>query len=148
MSAPTALASSASFSTSGAYVLRLTASDGEKSASDDVAISVLSNSGAIPLTSGVTVSGISLAKSATQLYSIVVPAGKSYLTFKLSGGTGDGDIYAKFGSAPTTSSYSYKSTGSSNSETITIRKPSAGTYYLLLHAYSDVGGTTLKATIQ
>lgn len=147
-SAANAATGTASFSTTGAYVLRLTVSDGEKTASDDVAISVGSTSGATPLTSGVTVSGINLAQSASKLYSITVPSGKSYLTFKLSGGSGDGDIYAKFGSAPTTSSYSYKSTGSSNSETITIRKPQAGTYYLLLSAYSAVTGTSLTATIK
>lgn len=147
-SAPAAATGTASFSTTGAYVLRLTVSDGEKTASDDVAITVSSTSTATPLTSGVTVSGISLAQSASKLYSISVPSGKSTLTFKLSGGTGDGDIYAKFGSAPTTTSYGYKSTGSSNSETITIRNPQAGTYYLLLSAYSTVTGTTLTATIK
>ncbi len=147
-SAPNAATGSASFSTAGVYVLRLTATDGEKTASDDVAITVNSTSSTTPLSSGVTVSGINLATSATKLYSIVVPSGKSYLIFKLSGGTGDGDIYAKFGTAPTTTSYSYKSAGSSNSETITIRKPSAGTYYLLLNAYSDVVGTSLTATIK
>lgn len=100
------------------------------------------------LTSGVPVTGISLALNATRTYTIVVPAGKSSLTFKLSGGTGDGDIYAKFGSAPTTSVYDKKSDGSTNTETVTITAPVAGTYYLLLKAYSAVGGTSLVATVQ
>lgn len=100
------------------------------------------------LTSGVPVSGITLAKNATKTYTINVPAGKTKLTFKLSGGTGDGDIYAKFGVAPTTTSYEAKSDGSSNAETITINAPKAGTYYLLLKAYAAVSGTTLLATVQ
>ncbi|WP_084451745.1 M4 family metallopeptidase [Roseateles chitosanitabidus] len=98
------------------------------------------------LTSGVPVTGISLATNATKLYSIAVPAGRSSVTFKLSGGTGDGDIYVRRGSAPTTSTYDRASTGSTNSETITISAPTAGTYYLLLSAYAKVTSTSLVAT--
>ena len=100
------------------------------------------------LTSGVTVTGISLAKSASKTYTIVVPTGKTSLTIKLSGGTGDGDIYTKLGSAPTTTSYLKKSDGSTNTETITVTAPAAGTYYILVNAYAAVTGTTLVATIQ
>jgi Zn-dependent metalloprotease len=98
-----------------------------------------------PLTKGVTVSGISLATGATNLYTFAVPAGASNLTFNLSGGTGDGDIYAKFGSAPTTTSFEAKSDGGTNTEAITIATPTAGTYYLLLNAYASVSNTSLVA---
>lgn len=100
------------------------------------------------LCSGTAVSNLSLALNATKTYSIVVPAGKSSLTFKLSGGTGDGDIYAKLGAAPTTSVYDGKSDGSTNTETITINSPAAGTYYVMLKAYAAVSGTSLVATVQ
>lgn len=100
---------------------------------------------ATPLTKGVAKTGISLAKGATKLYSLSVPAGAKNLTFKLSGGTGDGDIYLKFGSAPTKTSFELKSDGSSNTETITVTAPKAGTYYLLLSAYTAVGSTSLVA---
>lgn len=98
------------------------------------------------LTSGVPVTGISLATNASRVFSIVVPAGRTTLTFKLSGGSGDGDVYVKRGSTPTTSSYDKKSEGSTNAETITFSAPTAGTYYLLLSAYSTVSGATLLAT--
>ncbi|MFZ6749707.1 M4 family metallopeptidase [Undibacterium sp. Ren11W] len=100
------------------------------------------------LCSGTAVSNLSLALNATKTYTIVVPAGKSSLTFKLSGGTGDGDIYAKRGAAPTTTVYDGKSDGSTNTETITINSPVAGTYYLMLKAYAAVSGTSLVATVQ
>ena len=103
---------------------------------------------ATPLTSGVTVSGITLAKGATKLYSIVVPAGKTSLTVKLAGGSGDGDIYLKAGSAPTTTSYTKKSDGSTNTETITVTSPAANTYYILVSAYAAVTSTTLNATVK
>ena len=100
------------------------------------------------LSSGVPVIGISLAKNATKTFKIDVPAGKTKLIFKLSGGTGDGDIYAKFGTAPTITSFDAKSDGSTNAETITINAPRAGTYFLLMSAYAAVSGATLLATIQ
>ena len=101
---------------------------------------------ATPLTNNVAVTGISLATGASKLYSIVVPAGKASLTIKLSGGTGDGDIYARMTTAPTTTSYTKKSDGSTNTETITFTSPAAGTYYILVNAYSTVSSTSLKAT--
>ena len=100
------------------------------------------------LCSGTAVTGIALATSATKTYTIVVPSGKTSLTFKLSGGTGDGDIYAKLGAAPTTTTYDKKSDGSTNTETITFTAPVAGTYYLMVKAYAAISGVTLLATIQ
>ncbi|MEN9865138.1 MAG: hypothetical protein RL748_728 [Pseudomonadota bacterium] len=101
---------------------------------------------ATPLTNAVTVTGISLASKASKMYSIVVPAGKTNLTVKLAAGTGDGDLYIKAGSAPTTTSFGWKSTGATNTETISINSPVANTYYIMVYGYSAVSGTTLNAT--
>ena len=101
---------------------------------------------ATPLTSGVPVSGISLAKGATKLYSITVPAGRTTLTVKLSGGSGDGDLYVKRGSAPTTTTYDKRSIGSTNAETISFSAPTAGVYYVLVSAYATVSGASLVGT--
>ncbi|WMW82066.1 M4 family metallopeptidase [Undibacterium cyanobacteriorum] len=99
------------------------------------------------LTSGVPVS-VALALNASKVYTISVPAGKTSLTIKLSGGSGDGDIYAKLGSAPTTTTYDKKSDGATNTETITFSAPAAGTYYVLVNAYAAVSGASLVATVQ
>jgi Zn-dependent metalloprotease len=99
------------------------------------------------LTSGVAVS-VSLAKNATKLYSIVVPSGKTNLSITMTGGTGDGDLYARMTTAPTTTSYTKKSDGSTNAETITFASPAAGTYYVLVNAYAAMSGASLKATVQ
>ena len=100
------------------------------------------------LTSGVPVSLGSMATNATKTFTINVPAGKTSLSFKTSGGTGDTDIYAKFGAAPTTASYDAKSDGSTNTETITISAPKAGTYYVLVKAYAASNGASITATLQ
>ena len=59
---------------------------------------------ATPLTNGVAVTGVSGAAGSDKLYSLDVPAGATGLKFVTTGGTGDADLYVKFGSAPTTTS--------------------------------------------
>lgn len=102
----------------------------------------------VVLTKGVAVTGISLAANGNKYFEFTVPSGAKNLTFKLSGGTGDGDIYAKFNVTPTTTSYDAKSDGSTNTETITIATPKAGKYIILLNAYSTVSNTSIVANYQ
>lgn len=108
--------------------------------------------GTTPPSGTVLVSGtaqnVALATNASKLYYITVPAGKTSLKFTLTGGTGDGDLYARMTTAPTTTSYTKKSDGSTNTETITFSAPAAGTYYLLVNAYATVSGASVKAVVQ
>ena len=100
------------------------------------------------LTSGTSVGSIAVAKGASRMFSITVPSGKTSLVFKLSGGTGDGDLYARVTTAPTTTSYTYRSIGSTNAETITYTNPAAGTYYVMVYGYAAVSGTSILATVK
>ena len=70
-----------------------------------------------PLTKGVAVTGINATAGNSVNYTLVVPSGASNLTFTMSGGTGDADMYVKFGSAPTDSSYDCRPYKSGNAET-------------------------------
>ncbi len=97
------------------------------------------------LSKGVTVSSISGAKSSTKDYSLVVPAGATALSFKLSGGTGDADLYVRRGAIATTSTNDCASTGSTNSETCSFATPTAATYYVRLVGYSSYSGASLVA---
>jgi len=73
---------------------------------------------------------------------IVVPAGKTSLTVSISGGTGDADLYLRFGSQPTTSSYQCRPYKNGNSETCTITNPQAGTWHVGVRAYTSFSGVT------
>lgn len=95
------------------------------------------------LTKGVAVTGLSASTGNSLNYTLVVPSGASNLTFTMSGGTGDADLYVQFGSAPTDSSYVCRPYLSGNSETCTIAAPSAGTYYVRVKAYSSFSGVSL-----
>ncbi|MDK2123655.1 M4 family metallopeptidase [Parachitinimonas caeni] len=100
------------------------------------------------LTKGVPVTGLAASTGAAKNYKMVIPAGAKNLTFKISGGTGDADIYVKFGSAPTTTSYDYRPYLWGNNETVTIATPKTGTYYVMVRAYSSFSGVTLVGNHQ
>jgi serine protease len=103
--------------------------------------------GTVVLTSGVAAAVPTLATGASQLYTIVVPAGSSQLAVTTSGGSGDADLYVKAGAAPTTTSYDKASEGSTTSESITIASPTAATYYVLVSSYAAITGVSVKATV-
>jgi vibriolysin len=96
-----------------------------------------------PLTKGVAVTGIGASSGAYKYYSLVVPAGATNVTFDITGGTGDADMYVKFGSAPTDSSYDCRPYKSGNVENCTFATGQAGTYYVTLKAYSTFSGVSL-----
>jgi bacterial leucyl aminopeptidase len=99
----------------------------------------------VALTNGVTVTGISVGTGAWSCaYTLAVPAGSTNLTFNLSGGTGDADMYVKFGAEPTSSSYDCRPYKGGNTESCTFATPSAGTYYVKLYGYSAASGMSLK----
>ncbi len=79
-------------------------------------------------------------------YALAVPSGATDLRFTTSGGTGDADLYVKFGSIPTDGSSDFSSAGGGNSENVTVPTPQAGTYYVRLFGYSAASGITLTGS--
>lgn len=98
------------------------------------------------LTNGVPVTGLSGSAGTELRYTLAVPAGATGLKFVTSGGSGDADLYVKFGSAPTTASYDCKSEGSTNAETCNIATAQAGTYHVLVRGYSAFSGLGLTGS--
>lgn len=97
-----------------------------------------------PLANDVPVSGISGDAGQSFLYSLVVPAGQPSLSFDTTGGTGDMDMYVKFGSVPTRATADCVSEGATTVETCSFPSPAAGTYYVTLYAYTNVTSVTLN----
>ncbi len=98
------------------------------------------------LANGVAETGLSGAAASETFYTIDVPAGASNLVVAMSGGSGDADLYVRFGSQPTTSTYDCRPYESGNAETCTFASPSAGTYHVMVRAYSAYSGVSLLAT--
>ncbi|ADO72730.1 PPC domain-containing protein [Stigmatella aurantiaca] len=80
-----------------------------------------------------------------KLYTFYVPGNVSSATFSLSGGTGDADLYVRYGAAPTLTEYNCRPYTGGSTETCTFSYPSAGTYYVMVRAWSRFSGVTLSA---
>ncbi|WP_223641901.1 M4 family metallopeptidase [Corallococcus sp. EGB] len=99
-----------------------------------------------PLTNGTPVTGLSGSSGSKKYYSLVVPSGATNLKFVTTGGTGDVDLYVRFGAAPDSATYDCRPYASGNEETCTITNIQAGTYYVMLNAYSAYSGVTLTGS--
>ncbi len=95
------------------------------------------------LTKGVAVGSLSATTGNSLNYTMVIPAGATNLAFNTSGGTGDADMYVKFGSAPTDTVYDCRPYASGNTEACNFATPSTGTYYVRLKAYTSFSGLSL-----
>ncbi|MDP5137936.1 S8 family serine peptidase [Rheinheimera baltica] len=97
------------------------------------------------LQKGVAQTSLSGAAGSNTFYTFVVPAGATNLTFTMSGGSGDADIFVKFGSAPTSSSYDCRPYKGGNAESCSFAAPQAGTYHVMINGYSAYSGVSLVA---
>lgn len=116
----------------------------------DAAAAVAAASGSQPppptgdtLTKGVAVTNLSASTGNDIRWTMDVPAGSSNLSFVSSGGSGDADLYVKFGSAPTDTVYDCRPFLNGNNETCSFAAPSAGTWYVRLKAFSTFSGVSL-----
>ena len=79
-------------------------------------------------------------------YFMQVPVDANSLSFTLSGGTGDADLYVRYGSAPTQSIWDCRPYKNGNSETCTISNIQPGTYYVMLRGYTAYSGTSITGS--
>ena len=102
-----------------------------------------------PTTGDVLENGVAKTNlgSSTELsFTMVVPAGATELNFDMAGGTGDADLYVKFGSAPTSTSYDCRPYKGGNSESCPIASAQEGTYFVKVVAYSTFSGVSLTGS--
>lgn len=100
------------------------------------------------LENGVAVNNLSASTGQTIEFTMDVPAGMTNLSFAISGGTGDADLYVKFGSAPTTSVYDCRPYLNGNNETCNMDPAQEGTYYVMVRAYSSFSGVSLVGSYE
>lgn len=135
------------YASAGTYTVTLTVTDND-GASDSSSQSVtVATTGGNELTSGVPVTGLSGAQGEWLQYYIDVPAGATNLTVTTNGGSGDGDLYVRFGSEPTTSAYDCRPYLNGNNETCSQDNPQAGRWYVGIRGYNSFSGMTLTATV-
>ena len=91
---------------------------------------------------------LSGSAGSTQSYSVTAPTGATNLSIRISGGTGDADLYVKFGQVPTTASYDCRPYLVGNNETCAFPTPSVGPYHIMLRGSEAFSGVTLAARYQ
>lgn len=89
---------------------------------------------------------ISGPRTSKRHYKIVIHPASTNLEIKISGGTGDCDLYVKKGQRASTNNYDYRPYRGGNNETVSIKNPAAGEWYIMLYGYSEYRGLTLQAS--
>ena len=103
--------------------------------------------GTTELQSGVAVNNISGANDSQQFFTIDVGSGATQLDVEISGGSGDADLYVRFGSPPTLNTFDCRPFLNGNNETCSFSNPSAGTWHIMLVGFSAYSGISLVATV-
>jgi subtilase family serine protease len=145
-STSTTTSPSHTYAAAGTYSVSETVTDNQgatNTKTTSVTVSVVTGN---VLQNGVAVTGIAGATNADVNYTMVVPAGATNLNFVMSGGTGDADMYVKFGAQSTSTVYDCRPYKTGNAETCTFAAPSAGTYYVRLHGYAAFTGVSLTGS--
>jgi len=133
----------------GTHNVAVTVSDGSLSDTASFTWNISAQQGTTALQNNVAITGISGTQGGFRYYSMDVPAGASNLSFLMDLGSGDPDMYVKFGAQPTLSNYDCRPYESSNTDELcTFSTPQAGTYYIMIHAYKNYSGVSLKGSYQ
>jgi hypothetical protein len=80
-------------------------------------------------------------------FRVNVPRQADRLTVRLAGGRGDADLYLARGYEPEPERYEHRSVGRDTREEIDIRRPAAGTWYVMVYAYRDFEDADLRIDI-
>ncbi|MGY1457142.1 MULTISPECIES: S8 family serine peptidase [unclassified Luteimonas] len=102
--------------------------------------------GAVELENGVTVTGIDVGTTEQAMFYIDVPEGATDLSFDMSGGTGDADLYVLMGQEPTDTNWNCRPWDVGNEETCSYPTPDAGRWYARIYGYEAATGVTLTAS--
>ncbi|MET1256197.1 pre-peptidase C-terminal domain-containing protein [Aliikangiella maris] len=98
------------------------------------------------ISNGVPWVGISNPNKGTDyFYKIDVPYGATDIKFEMSGGTGDADLYVKFNTPSTSTSWDCRPFKEGNNETCNMTS-TRGTYYIRINAYNAFSDVSLKAS--
>ncbi len=81
-------------------------------------------------------------------YKVEVPTGMTRLNINIAGGSGDADLYIRFGSNPTSRRYDCRPYLHGNDESCEFTDPDAGTWYIRIKAYQSFSGVMLSGSYE
>jgi len=102
----------------------------------------------IDLSNGIAINELAGATADELEFQISVPDGASDLVFNISGGSGDADLYVRFETKPTVSSYDCRPWTNGNNESCSFETPQVDNYYVMVRGYSSFSGVSLIASFE
>ena len=100
------------------------------------------------LSNGDIVSGLAASQNEGFTYKVVLPDGATDLDVRISGGSGDADLYVRAGQAPTLTAYDCRPWLAGNTEQCFTGAPSSGVHYISVIAYSSFSNVNLSVSWQ
>jgi vibriolysin len=95
----------------------------------------------------VPVTNLANDSGATRTFALAVPATAASVTFSIEGGSGNADLYVRFGAPPTSTIFDYAPRTPGNAETVTAAAK-GGTWYVRVRTLSGYSGVTLRAAYE
>jgi hypothetical protein len=121
---------------------------GNRSGYSNIATTTTNAATVTPLSNAVAVPGLSGSAGSERHFSLSVPANATNLSFTLSGGDPDADLYVRFGATPTSSINDCASADPSNNENCSFATPAAGTYFVLVLGFDAYSAANLVGSYQ
>jgi serine protease len=128
------------------FFLNIDSVTGPVTVIDSVGTAQIVNDDAAILTPNVPVTALSDAVTGhDKRYQMTVPANATDLNFAITGGTGDADLYVKFGTPPTEADFDCAPFSGGNEESCPVATQ-AGTWHVMIDAYEAYTGVTLTGS--
>lgn len=108
-------------------------------------VSLVASYGQSSSDDGLTESNLSASRRSWLHYSLDVPAGMRGLEINIFGGSGDADLYVRYGAQPTSLSFNCRPFETGNLESCSISTPTPGRWNISIYAYAAFLGVTLDA---
>lgn len=137
------------YDVAGTYYVSLTVTDNNgasNTSSENVSVEDVAPPTSGVLENGVAVGGMSGSADEGYRFSIEVPANATNINVQTFGGSGDVDLYIKFGSAPGKYDYDKKSVLWGNDETLTANVTQAGVWHIWVIGYYEFADVSVMAT--
>ena len=99
-----------------------------------------------PLVNGEAQTNLGGATGSKTYFQLDVPQGAEDLQFAMSGGSGDADLYVRFGGLPSTGTWDCRPYQGGNVESCSIANAEAGSYFVMINGYAAYSGVRLEAS--
>ena len=103
--------------------------------------------GVFRLVPGQTVAGLAGGAGMRKRYQILVPPKAESLSVSTAGGSGDCNLYLSRGAMPDATNHEFASKGDGTREKISVEKPAAGPWYVLVYGNKPFDGVRLSVSV-